>query len=141
MLLVADRADLVTLAAYDPTHAEHLPATLLVSAVFLLGVAVAARASRATRSLAAIGQMSLTYTAQISWLAFEVTVLHPGSRDDSWVNVAILVVGSFLLAWAWRTLVRHPGWRRRARRGRDDPPRRHDTTARGVDPVRSAAST
>ncbi|MGA8845052.1 MAG: hypothetical protein WB471_00365 [Nocardioides sp.] len=113
LLLVADRADLVTLAAYDTTHAEHLLDALLVSAVFLLGVALAALAPRSTRSLAAIGQMSLTlYAAQISWLAYEVTVLHPGSRDDSWVNVTILVSGSFLLALAWRTSVRREVWRR-----------------------------
>lgn len=111
--LAASRAGLLTLAPYDTTHAEHLFDALLLSALFLVGVAVAALAPRATRPLAAIGQMSLTlYIAQIYWLAYDVKVLHPGQRDDSWLNVAILVLGSFLLACAWQALVRRRPWQR-----------------------------
>lgn len=111
--IAASRAGLLTLAPYDTTHAEHLFDALLLSALFLVGVAAAALAPRATRPLAAIGQMSLTlYIAQIYWLAYDVKVLHPGQRDDSWLNVAILVLGSFLLAGAWQALVRRRPWQR-----------------------------
>ncbi len=35
--------------------------------------------------------MTLTlYTLQVLWLAYDVRVLHPGARDDSWTNLAVL---------------------------------------------------
>ena len=39
--------------------------------------------------------MTLTlYVLQILWLAYDVRVLHPGETDDSWTNLAVLLVGS-----------------------------------------------
>ncbi len=113
VLLAASRVGVVSIEPYVPTPAEHLFDALLLSAVFLIGIALATLAAPATEPVAWVGQMSLTlYAAQIYWLAYYVKTLHPGEPDDSWANVAILVVGSFVLAAAWHLVVRRGRWSR-----------------------------
>jgi len=45
-------------------------------------------------------------------LAYDVHTLHPSAGDDSWLNVALLVLGSAALALIWRAVVLVEPWRR-----------------------------
>ena len=92
--------------------------TLLAAGVLGVGLAAArvlsqiAAGRRIVALLAAAGAMTLTlYALQILWLAYDVRVLHPGQPDDSWVNLAVLLGGSLVMAWAWPAVVRRYPWR------------------------------
>ncbi|MEO6509759.1 MAG: hypothetical protein ABIO16_02125 [Nocardioides sp.] len=86
---------------------------VLIVAITLLGAVLAGRLPGLAAPLAAAGSMSLTlYSLQILWLWYDVTHLHPGAVDDSWLNVLILTVGSLVIALVWRAVVRIDPWRR-----------------------------
>ena len=117
-MLAAEQRGLIDLVPYSGTLQEALLDTLVATGVCLVGLA-AARAldrgatSRPVAGLAAVGAMTLTlYTLQVLWLAYDVRVLHPGSADDSWTNLVVLLVGSLVVTAAWRLVVRREPWRR-----------------------------
>ena len=59
-----------------------------------------------------MGAMSLTlYCLQIVWLDADLRVFGHAS-DDTWRNVAVLVLGSAAFAVAWHAVVRGEPWRR-----------------------------
>jgi hypothetical protein len=110
----AGRTGVVELHPYEATWREHAFCALLLALVALSTVVVAGSLGVATRAFAAVGQMALSlYVLQILYLAAYVHDIHPGlTADDSWGNLALLVVGSFLLVLAWRTVVRRGVFRR-----------------------------
>lgn len=113
-MLAVEQAGYVDLVPYSGTLAETLLDALLVTGVLGLVLGLARFLPRGVvRLLAASGGMTLSlYTLQVLWLAFDVRVLHPGQRDDSWVNLAVLVIGSLLFAVGWSAAVRGRVWRR-----------------------------
>jgi hypothetical protein len=99
--------------AYDVTYRVLTFDALLVVAITLVVAGAAGLLPRAAVPLAAMGGMSLTlYCLHVWWLGYDVRTLHPGATDDSWLNVAVLVLGSAALALAWRAVVRVEPWRR-----------------------------
>jgi hypothetical protein len=101
------------MAAYEVIYRVLVLDALLVVAITLVVAALADRLPTLATPLVAMGAMSLTlYSLQIAWLGYDVRVLHPDAADDSWLNVAVLVVGSIVLALAWRAVVRVEPWRR-----------------------------
>ena len=105
--------DTVTMLPYQVTFQVLTFDGVLILAIFLVGVDLAGRLPRLVESLAAIGSMSFSlYSLQILWLWYDITEVHPGASDDSWLNVLILIGGSIALAYAWRALVRLEPWRR-----------------------------
>ena len=79
----------------------------------LLVVPVVAKWVRCEAPLALIGSMSLSlYSLQVLWLGYDTRVWHEGMSDNSWTNVAILVLGSVVMAAAWRAVVRREPWHR-----------------------------
>lgn len=118
-VLGAEQAGRVDLVPYSGTVQEITLNGLLASGVLGVGLALdralaATRPGRAVvRVLAAAGAMTLTlYALQILWLALDARVLHPGQPDDSWANLAVLLVGSVVVAGAWAAAVRRGRWRR-----------------------------
>lgn len=115
-MLAAEQAGRIDLVPYSGTLQETVLDTLLAAGVIGLGLAlgrVLERVRPLVGLLAAAGAMTLTlYVLQILWLAYDVRVLHPGARDDSWANLAALVVGSLVVAAAWPAVVRREPWRR-----------------------------
>jgi hypothetical protein len=118
-MLAAEQRGLVDLVPYSGTPQETLLDALVAVGVLGVGLATARAVSRSApgRSvvsvLAAAGAMTLTlYALQILWLAYDVRVLHPAQADDTWANLAVLVVGSLVLAWAWASAVRRDPWRK-----------------------------
>ena len=110
--LALDDLGLVDLQPYEITYPVVVFDALLAVGCLLV-VPVVAGWVRLAAPLAMIGSMSLTlYSLQILWLAYDTRVLHEGMSDNSWTNVAILVVGSFVVAAGWRALVRREPWRR-----------------------------
>ncbi len=94
-------SDALDLRPYAVTHQVLVFDAVLVAAVTLLVAAAADRGPRLARPLAAMGAMSLTlYCLQILWLDADYRLLGHLS-DDTWRNVAILVVGSLALALVW----------------------------------------
>lgn len=117
-MLAAEQRGLVDLVPYSGTLQETVVCALVATGAALVGIA-AARAldrgatGRLVAGLAAVGAMTLTlYTLQVLWLAYDVRVLHPGATDDSWRNLAVLVVGSLVVTAAWHAVVRRGPWRR-----------------------------
>lgn len=115
----AEQLGRLDLVPYSGTAQETVLDTLLAVGVTGVGLALARALGRVPIGrgvlsvLAGAGAMTLSlYALQVLWLAYDVRVLHPGERDDSWVNLAVLCVGSLVLAWAWHTLVRVEPWRR-----------------------------
>lgn len=105
-VLLLRLAGLVALVAYETTYLEQLFVVALASAVVSGCVALGSlRSAAALRPLAWVGGMTLTlYVLQVLWLDWWVGgVVEPWERDDSWVNLAVLVVGAFVLAVLWRT--------------------------------------
>ena len=99
--------------AYDVTYRVLTFDALLVVAITLVVAGAAGLLPAASAPLAAMGGMSLSlYCLQVRWLAYDVHTLHPGASDDSWLNVALLVLGSAALALIWRAVVRVEPWRR-----------------------------
>ena len=99
--------------AYDVTYRVLTFDALLVVAITLVVAGAAGLLPAAAVPLAAMGGMSLSlYCLQVRWLAYDVHTLHPGASDDSWLNVALLVLGSAALALIWRAVVRVEPWRR-----------------------------
>lgn len=118
-MLAAEQLGRVDLVPYSGTAQETVLDTLLAVGVAGVGLALARALGRipigrgVLSVLAGAGAMTLSlYALQVLWLAYDVRVLHPGERDDSWVNLAVLCVGSLVLAWAWHALVRAEPWRR-----------------------------
>jgi hypothetical protein len=118
-MLAAEQRGLLDLVPYSGTPQETLLDTLVAAGVFGVGLTAARVVHRSPPGrqvlvvLAAAGAMTLTlYTLQILWLAYDVRVLHPGSPDDSWTNLVVLLVGSVALAWAWPAVVRREPWRK-----------------------------
>ncbi len=117
-MLAAEQRGLVDLVPYSGTLQETGLDALVATGVCLVGLAAAraldrSGAARVVAGLAAVGAMTLTlYALQILWLAYDVRVLHPGAADDSWTNLAVLLVGSLLVTAAWRLVVRREPWRR-----------------------------
>jgi uncharacterized membrane protein YeiB len=63
--------------------------------------------------LASMGRMALTlYVLQICYLSLWAHHLHQGVPDDRWSNVALLTVGSVVVALGWPLLVRSGPFRR-----------------------------
>ncbi len=118
VMLAAEQRGLLDLVPYSGTLQETVLDALVATGVTLAGLALARAldrgpARRLVTGLAAVGAMTLTlYTLQILWLAYDVRVLHPGAADDSWTNLAVLVVGSLVVTAAWRGVVRREPWRR-----------------------------
>ena len=99
--------------AYDVTYRVLTFDALLVVAITLVVAGAAGLLPAAAVPLAAMGGMSLSlYVLQVRWLAYDVHTRHPGGSDDSWFNVALLVLGSAALALIWRAVVRVEPWRR-----------------------------
>ena len=118
-MLAAEQAGRVDLVPYSGTLQETLLDALVAAGVLGVGLAVAravdgVRVGRAALTvLAAAGAMTLTlYALQILWLAYDVRVLHPGQADDSWTNLAVLLVGSLVVAGTWHAVVRRRPWRK-----------------------------
>ena len=119
VILAAEQRGLIDLVPYSGTPQETVLDCLIAAGVCGVGLALAralgaaAPARRVLSVLAAAGAMTLTlYTLQILWLAYDVRVLHPGSPDDSWTNLLVLLAGSIALAWAWSSAVRRAPWRK-----------------------------
>ena len=117
-MLAAEQKGVLDLVPYSGTLQETVLDALVAAGVCLVGLA-ATRAldegvmARVVLGLAAVGAMTLTlYALQIAWLAYDVRALHPGAADDSWTNLAVLVVGSLAVTAAWRGVVRPEPWRR-----------------------------
>ena len=117
-MLAAEQLGRLDLVPYSGTAQETVLNALLAAGALGVALAVArvlsriAAGRRIVSLLGAAGAMTLTlYTLQILWLAYDVRVLHPGQRDDSWVNLAVLLGGSLLMAWVWPTVVRRHPWR------------------------------
>jgi hypothetical protein len=105
--------DTLTMLPYHVTFQVLTFDGVLILAIFLVGVDLAGRLPQVVAPLAAIGSMSLSlYSLQILWLWYDVTEVHPGASDDSWLNVLILVGGSIAVAYLWRAVVRLEPWRR-----------------------------
>jgi hypothetical protein len=102
----------VHLRAYDVTYQVLTFDALLVVAITLVVATLAGRATAVAAPLAAMGAMTLTlYSLQVVWLDVDLRVLrHP--YDDTWRNVAVLALGSVVVALGWRALVRFEPWRR-----------------------------
>jgi hypothetical protein len=101
------------MAAYDVTYRVLAFDALLIVAITLVVAGAAGLLPRAAVPLAAMGGMSLSlYCLHVAWLGYYVRELKPGGTDDSWTNVALLVLGSAVLALAWRAVVRVEPWRR-----------------------------
>lgn len=99
--------------AYEITYTVLTFDALLIVAITLLVAGLAGLLPRFAVPLAAMGAMSLTlYSLQVAWLAYDVRVLHVGSLDNTWTNVAVLVGGSLALALVWRPAIRVDPWRR-----------------------------
>ena len=101
-MLAAEQRGLVDLVPYSGTLQETVVDALVAAGVTLVGLAVARsldrRAPRLVAAAAAVGAMTLTlYSLQVLWLAYDVRVLHPGAADDSWTNLAVLLVGSLVV--------------------------------------------
>lgn len=117
-MLAAEQRGLVDLVPYSGTLQETGLDALVATGVCLVGLAAArgldrGGATRVVGGLAAVGAMTLTlYALQVLWLAYDVRVLHPGEDDDSWTNLAVLLVGSLVVTAAWRSVVRREPWRR-----------------------------
>ena len=106
------QSDVLTMRPYAVTHQVLVfEAVLVVGATLLAGV-LTGRCGRVATPMAAMGAMSLTlYCLQILWLDADLRVLgHPS--DDSWRNVAVLVLGSLAVALVWRAAVKVEPWRR-----------------------------
>jgi peptidoglycan/LPS O-acetylase OafA/YrhL len=100
------------MAAYDVTHRVLVFDAMLIVAIALVVAGLAGRWAAAARPLATMGAMSLTlYCLQIVWLDADLRVFGHAS-DDTWRNVAVLVLGSAAVALAWRAVVRGEPWRR-----------------------------
>ena len=117
-MLAAEQLGRLDLVPYSGTAQETVLDTLLAAGVLGVGLAAARLLSRIAAGrrlvsvLAAAGAMTLTlYALQILWLAYDVRVLHPGQPDDSWVNLAVLLGGSLVLAVLWPAVVRTAPWR------------------------------
>ncbi len=117
-MLAAEQLGRLDLVPYSGTAQETVLDTLLAAGVLGVGLAAArvlsqiAAGRRIVALLAAAGAMTLTlYTLQILWLAYDVRVLHPGQPDDSWLNLAVLLGGSLVMAWAWPAAIRRYPWR------------------------------
>lgn len=117
-MLAAEHAGRVDLVPYSGTPQETVLDCLVAAGVLGVGLAFARvvdglRAGRALLTvLAAAGAMTLTlYVLQVLWLAYDVRVLHPGRSDDSWSNLAVLLIGSLVLAGTWHAVVRWRPWR------------------------------
>ncbi|MCF6377058.1 hypothetical protein L2K70_05545 [Nocardioides KLBMP 9356] len=117
-MLAAEQKGIVDLVPYSGTLQETTLDALVATGVALVGLAAARALARgATGRLvswpAAVGAMTLTlYALQVLWLAYDVRVLHPGAADDSWRNLAVLLVGSLAVTAAWHAVVRRGPWRR-----------------------------
>ena len=117
-MLAAEQLGRLDLVPYSGTAQETVLDTLLAAGVLGVGLAAARLLSRIAAGrrlvsvLAAAGAMTLTlYALQILWLAYDVRVLPPGQPDDSWVNLAVLLGGSLVLAVLWPAVVRPAPWR------------------------------
>ncbi len=113
-MLAAEQKGLVDLVPYSGTLQETGLDALVATGVCLVGLAVARLLDRRlVAAFAAVGAMTLTlYVLQVLWLAYDVRVLHPGQADDSWSNLAVLLVGSLVVTAAWRLVVRPEPWRK-----------------------------
>ena len=113
-MLAAEQAGVFELVPYSGTHLETFLDVLLVTGTLGLGLALARLLPAVlAKPVAAMGAMTLTlYSLQILRLAYDVRVLHPMLRDDSWVNLAVLTVGSLAIAVVWSLVVRPRMWRR-----------------------------
>lgn len=113
-LLAAEQLGRVDLVPYSGSAAETALDVCLAVGVMGLGLTLArVLPAGIARTLAATGAMTLSFYAIHIWfLAYDVRVLHPGMRDDSWLNLAVLVVGSVVIATGWRFAVRPEPWRR-----------------------------
>ena len=117
LALAAEQRGLVDLVPYSGTLQETVLDALVATGVALVGLAGAraleGRSTRLVAGVAAVGAMTLTlYSLQVLWLAYDVRVLHPGAADDSWTNLAVLLVGSLVVTAAWRAVVRREPWNR-----------------------------
>lgn len=111
LILGAEQAGRFEMLPYAGRHSD-----LACSAALAVGAQAAVLAlarslpGAVMAPLAAMGAMSLSlYAAQVGWLAFDVRVWHPGARDDSWLNLVVLLAGALALAAGWRRAV--PRWR------------------------------
>lgn len=113
-VFVLRAAGQVGLEAYSGTHVETVFNMGLITGVFGLGLWGAAFLPGVlARLLAATGAMTLTlYAAHVLWLAYYVRVLRPGTADDGWGNLTVLILGSLALTALWRVAVRRGAWRR-----------------------------
>ena len=118
-MLAAEQLGRIDLVPYSGTAQETVLDALLAAGVLGVGLAGARVLSRRAPGrrfvslLAATGAMTITlYVLQVLWLAYDVRVLHPGQRDDSWTNLAVLLGGSLVLALVWPAVVRRGAWRR-----------------------------
>lgn len=118
-MLAAEQLGRIDLVPYSGTAQETVLDALLAAGVLGVGLAAArvlsrrALGRRLVSLLAATGAMTITlYVLQVLWLAYDVRVLHPGQRDDSWTNLAVLLGGSLVLARVWPAVVRRGAWRR-----------------------------
>lgn len=113
-MLGARVTGVIELHPYSGTYLETAFNMALVAAVLGLGLWIAPFIpGLLARLLAVAGAMTLTiYALHVAWLAYYVRVLHPGTRDDSWANLALLIVGSLAVAGVWTLVVRRGPFKR-----------------------------
>ncbi|WP_188777962.1 hypothetical protein [Marmoricola endophyticus] len=114
VLLLLGQLDAVTLEPYSGRWAELVLEALLVVAVTFVVRRAAAVLPRTARLLAPAGAMTLSlYVVQVlasqAWIAAGVSDRGLGgtsvATDDSWLLLAVLVLGSVVLAAAWARLL------------------------------------
>lgn len=115
VLLALGKADVVTLQPYSGRWAELALEALMVAATVLGVRALAGRVPALVAALAPAGAMALSlYVVQVlvsQWWADAGLTPLPGvpgaaGTDNSWVLLALLVVGAPAAAWAWRRALR-----------------------------------
>jgi hypothetical protein len=110
----AARAGVIELHPYEATWREHAFCALLLAFTSLATLLLGPSLGVLTRAFAAVGQMAFSlYVIQILYLAAYVRQIHPGlTADDSWANLALLIVSAFVLVLVWRTVVGRGVFRR-----------------------------
>lgn len=109
-LSLLNKTGRVDIVAYQPDRMVTFFCLALVAGFALLWLAVIP-ASWSIPPLSVAGAMTLTvYALQIIYLAWYVKYYMPGHPDDSWANLAVLIIGGLVFPMLWQRLVRSSPW-------------------------------